>query len=90
MAYENDDRASRLSSQIGALKQVSLDISTELEYQKTLMHDMEDDFGKTGGILGSTMRRLRIMAKTQTGSWMWLLMLFVGAVILYIYFFRFR
>ncbi|KAL2919195.1 protein transport protein bet1 [Polyrhizophydium stewartii] len=82
----NDDRAVRLSSQIGALKEVSLSISAELDYQRNMMSEMRDDMDKTGGILGRTMQRFRIMAQTQTGSWMWILVLFVLAVILYVVF----
>ncbi|KAH9244025.1 hypothetical protein BASA81_017945 [Batrachochytrium salamandrivorans] len=87
---ENDTHASALSAKIGALKQVSLDISDELAYQQNLMDDMHGDFEKTGGILGQTMRRLKIMARSQSGGWMWMMMLFVLLVILYIYWFRLK
>ncbi|EGF82882.1 hypothetical protein BATDEDRAFT_86386 [Batrachochytrium dendrobatidis JAM81] len=87
---ENDGRATALAKQIGALKQVSLDISDELIYQQNLMDDMHNDFEKTGGILGQTMRRLKIMARSQTGGWMWMMMLFVFGVIFYIYWFRLK
>lgn len=95
MPYEpyeehNDQHATHLASQIGILKDVSIAISTELDYQRTMMDGMEDDFGKTGGILSKTMRRLRIMAQKQSGSWVWIMMLFILTVILYVYFYRIK
>lgn len=55
-----------------------------------MLLEMEHGFDRAGNILSATMKRLGIMAKSQNGRWMWYLILFVLAVFLYIYAFRFK
>ncbi|KND02772.1 uncharacterized protein SPPG_08963 [Spizellomyces punctatus DAOM BR117] len=86
----NDDHVDLLGNKITELKQISLQIGEEVTYQLGALRDMENDFEKSGGLLGATMRRLKIMARTQNGRWMWYLIFFVLAVFLYIYLFRYK
>ena len=69
---------------------ISVDIGDEVQYQNKLLTDMESDFGKAGDLLSYAMRRFKIMAKTQTGGWMWIILGFMMIVFFYIYFFRMR
>ncbi|KAI9093075.1 hypothetical protein DFS34DRAFT_652663 [Phlyctochytrium arcticum] len=87
---QNDDHVGMLGGRISELKQISLQIGDEVKYQMNYLKEMENDFEKTGGILGKTMKRLRILSQTENGRWMWYLILFVFVVIGYIYFFRFK
>ncbi|KAI8906432.1 hypothetical protein EDD86DRAFT_210709 [Gorgonomyces haynaldii] len=87
---ENDDKAGYLSSRVQMLKEISLEIGTELEYQNRLLNDMDDQATSAMDVLGNTMKRLMVMARTQTSSWMWLLLLFIIGVVAWIYLFRYR
>jgi blocked-early-in-transport protein 1 len=45
------------------LKSLSLDIGDEMKYQDRLLLEMDDDFEKTGGLLGNIMNRMLRIGK---------------------------
>ncbi|KAJ3174549.1 hypothetical protein HK101_010950 [Irineochytrium annulatum] len=77
LEQQNDDEVDVLSQKMSILKEVSLQIGDEVNYQNKLLGEMEDDFHKTGGMLGVAMKRFNTMSKSQTGRWMCYLILFV-------------
>jgi hypothetical protein len=79
-----------LHSRVNQLKQISIDIDTELQFQKKLLNEMDDNFDSVGAILKNAMGKLRHLIRTQSGAWMWILTLFVLGVVGYIYFFRYK
>lgn len=95
MARRNDRRYSHdygephLSSRINALREVSLEIGTELSAQERRMREMEEDMADKQSLLAGTIRKFGKMAAQQTGLVWWVLTLFVVCVFLYIYLFRF-
>ncbi|TPX47145.1 hypothetical protein SeLEV6574_g02816 [Synchytrium endobioticum] len=86
----NDSQVDMLAQKMTLLKEISVKIGDEVTYQSSMLNDVESDFHKTRGLLGSTMGRLRKFAKTQNGRWMWYLILFCLLVFLWLYFFRYR
>ncbi|KAI8998407.1 hypothetical protein BC832DRAFT_233875 [Gaertneriomyces semiglobifer] len=90
LEQENDSHVNLLGNKVSELKQISLAIGEEVQYQNRMMNAMENEFDKAGSLLGNTMKRLQILTRTQNGRWMWYLILFVLCVVAYIYFFRFR
>ncbi|KAI8840870.1 hypothetical protein BC829DRAFT_402969 [Chytridium lagenaria] len=90
LEQENLNHVDVLSQKMSLLKEVSLQIGEEVVSQNKLLGDMEDDFHKTGGLLGSAMKRFTRMAKSQNGRWMWYLILFIVAVFFYVVFFMRR
>ncbi|KAI9339343.1 hypothetical protein BDR26DRAFT_862269 [Obelidium mucronatum] len=86
---QNDDHVDQLSAKMSVLKEISLQIGDEVNYQNKMLNDMEGDFDKTGDILGNTIKRLGQIAKSPNGFWMCWLMAFVVLVLFYIIFSRF-
>ncbi|KAI9350506.1 hypothetical protein DFJ73DRAFT_625247, partial [Zopfochytrium polystomum] len=87
---QNDDHVEMLSKKMGVLKEISLQIGDEVSYQEKMLRGMEDDFSKTGDLVGNAMRRLTAMTRTQSGRWMCMLILFVLATVFYLVFIRRR
>ncbi len=81
-----DDYHGDLHSRVNQLKHISLDIETELLYQKQLLNDMDSEFDQGLGLLGNTMAKVKHLIRTQTGSWMWIMLLFIVCVMGYLYF----
>ncbi|KAI8897026.1 hypothetical protein BC833DRAFT_621610 [Globomyces pollinis-pini] len=87
--YQHDDQADSLSHRISSLKQISIDIDSEIQYQKSLMNEMEDDFDGVGGLLKGAMGKLKNLIRSENGSWVWIILVFILCTIGYIYLARF-
>ncbi|KAJ1543827.1 protein transport protein bet1 [Cladochytrium tenue] len=90
LEQQNDDHVDMLSEKMRTLREISVQIGDEVSYQERMLNGMEDDFSKTGDILGTAMRRLNVMARTQSGRWVCALILFVIVTIFYLVFIRRR
>ncbi len=64
---------------------ISLDIHEEVNLQSQLLHDMEMDMDKSDNLLNKTIKKLQIMMKQQSSSWMWVIILFLILTIIYLY-----
>jgi hypothetical protein len=74
-----------LHLKVSQLKDISLSISDELDYQKKLMGEMDSEMSTASLILTNTVKKFKQMAQQVQGSWMLILMLFGIAVIGYAY-----
>lgn len=81
-----DDYQSDLHSRVNQLKHISLDIETELTYQRQLLTEMDGQFDDSQGLLAASMAKVKHLIRTQTGSWMWIMLLFIVCVMSYLYF----
>lgn len=76
---QNDQMEDLLQSKVGSLKDIAIKIGDEAKYQNKLLRDMENDFDKTGGFLGSTMDKLKDIASKGYGKmWCYLFMWIMG------------
>ena len=80
-----DNYQGDLHSRVNQLKHISLDIETELQYQKRLLLEMDGQFGDSQNLLTASMNKVKHLIRTQTGSWMWIMLLFIVFVIGFLY-----
>ncbi|XP_063042021.1 BET1 homolog [Engraulis encrasicolus] len=84
---ENEHLQEGLRAKVNALKHLSIDIGTEVKYQNKMLTDMDSDFDSTGGLLGSTMGRLKLLSRgSQTKLFCYLLLfaLFVFTILYWV------
>jgi hypothetical protein len=75
-----------LSSQIGELRQISVDIGTELEYQNQLMRDVDEGIFGTGLTMDKLRNGVGVLIQKVRGDWsIWAIMIFILLTILYLY-----
>jgi hypothetical protein len=65
---ENDRLTSELEMKVAALKGATQSIHDEVSEQNRILSGMGSDFDKTGGLMGSTLKRLDSMIKIAGGS----------------------
>ena len=80
MENENDALINGLSSKVTQLKELSIAIGGDVRDQNNMLNDLNDGFDKTGGLLGSTMKRLNGLAKSGGDCTMTYLAVFVFCV----------
>ncbi|XP_041104830.1 BET1 homolog isoform X2 [Polyodon spathula] len=71
----------------GLKEKLSIDIGTEVKYQNKMLVDMDTDFDSTGGLLGATMGRLKLLSRgsqTKLFCYVLLFVLFVFFVLYWI------
>ena len=83
---ENDQLLNNLSGKVAALKSLTIDIGNEVKEQNKYLNGMDDDFNFGEGLLGSTMKRLQVMAAKSNKRFTLYLVLFSFAVFLLIYY----
>ncbi|RKP00796.1 hypothetical protein CXG81DRAFT_12808 [Caulochytrium protostelioides] len=88
MERQNDDQVDMLTSKMGLLKEISLQIGEEVNAQNRYLQDLSNDFTTSGSLLNTTMGKLTKMAKNQSSRWMCYLVLFVIAVFSWLFLFR--
>ncbi|KAL8291658.1 hypothetical protein RQP46_001916 [Phenoliferia psychrophenolica] len=78
---QNNDHLEGLSAKVRMLKQITVNIGTEISDSTKMLSGMNDTFDTTGGFLGGTVRKMNKMAKRQGGQfcyWMFFLLLCSG------------
>ncbi|KAG8443134.1 hypothetical protein GDO86_011808 [Hymenochirus boettgeri] len=63
--YRRGERAAdeSLRQKATALKSLSIDIGNEVKYHNKILGEWDSDFDSTGGLLGATMGRLKILSR---------------------------
>ncbi|CAB16884.1 Protein transport protein bet1 [Schizosaccharomyces pombe] len=80
---ENDERISKLTGKVKSLKELTMNIGTEITSSTKLMESMNDSFDSTKSLLSGTMTRLKNVSKNGGISiWMWLAFFCLVALIL--------
>ena len=82
MESENDALVNGLASKVSELKQLSIAIGSDVREQNNMLNDLDSSFDKTGGLLGSTMKRLGLVSKSGGNCTMTYLAVFVFVVFL--------
>ena len=82
---ENDQMTEELKDKIHALKSLSIDIGNEVKYQERLIHDIDDDFEKSGGFMRHTMNRVLRLSKGRHNYYICYLLLFTVVVFFVLY-----
>ncbi|KAG0227991.1 hypothetical protein BGW42_002493 [Actinomortierella wolfii] len=67
---QNDEELSGLHSKVAMLKKITMDIGAEVRDSTKYLSELDQDFGRTGGLLNTTYTRLKVMASTQNGRYM--------------------
>eukprot|EP00937_MAST-01D_sp_MAST-1D-sp2_P004919 g4919.t1 len=83
---ENDAQISALHGQIGQLKELTLNINSEVNEQNKFLNNMGKEFDDTEGLLSGTMGKLKNMVAAGGSSHMCTLIAFVVFVFLALYF----
>ncbi|XP_019363979.1 PREDICTED: BET1 homolog [Gavialis gangeticus] len=81
---ENEKLTESLRTKVTAIKSLSIEIGTEVKHQNKMLTEMDSDFDSTGGFLGATMGRLKMLSRgsqTKLLCYMMLFSLFVFFVI---------
>ncbi|XP_055076625.1 BET1 homolog [Paramisgurnus dabryanus] len=84
---ENEHLQEGLKAKVHALKHLSIDIGNEVKYQNKVLGEMDSDFDSTGGLLGSTIGRLKFLSRgsqTKVYCYMLLFALFVFVVLYWV------
>ncbi|XP_061111613.1 BET1 homolog [Conger conger] len=84
---ENEHLQEGLRAKVSALKHLSIDIGTEVKDQNKVLQDMDTDFESSGGLLGATMGRLKLLARgsqTRIFCYVFLFALFVFFVLYWV------
>ncbi|XP_072532205.1 BET1 homolog [Salminus brasiliensis] len=84
---ENEHLQEDLRAKVNALKHLSIDIGNEVKYQNKMLGEMDTDFDSTGGLLGATMGRLKLLSRgsqTKIYCYMLLFALFVFIVLYWV------
>eukprot|EP00518_Triparma_eleuthera_P007249 CAMPEP_0182487026 /NCGR_PEP_ID=MMETSP1319-20130603/47694_1 /TAXON_ID=172717 /ORGANISM="Bolidomonas pacifica, Strain RCC208" /LENGTH=114 /DNA_ID=CAMNT_0024689135 /DNA_START=512 /DNA_END=856 /DNA_ORIENTATION=- len=82
---QNNDRISSLSSQVSQLKNLTLNINSEVSAQNALLNGMDDDFSGLGGLLGTSVNRIKHMMDRTGGRHMWYMAGFIVLVMTFLY-----
>lgn len=83
---QNDELISQLHGKAGALKSIAQEMSSEVAEHNRLLAGMDTDMQGASNLLGETMGKLQDMVATAGGGHMCMLIAFVVAVFLVLYF----
>lgn len=83
---ENDQLLNNLQGKVAALKSLTIDIGNEVKDQNKYLNGMDNDFDFGEGLLGTTMKRLQVMASKSNKRFTLYLVLFSFGVFLLIYY----
>ncbi|KAI9237702.1 hypothetical protein MVEG_11670 [Podila verticillata NRRL 6337] len=87
---QNEEELSGLHSKVAMLKKITMDIGQEVRESTLFLGEIDQDFGRTGGLLNSTFTRLKVMASTQNGRYMCYMVSFCVFIFFFAYFFIYR
>ena len=82
---QNNRYISALSDKVSQLKGLSLGIGAEVREQNRFLDGMGGDFGRTDGLLGGTLKKLGVLARTGGGRHICHLALFVVAIFFFVW-----
>ena len=82
MESENDALINGLGAKVSQLKELTIAIGGDVREQNNMLNDLNSSFDNTGGLLGSTMKRLGVLAKSGGDCTMTYLAIFVFCVVL--------
>ncbi|XP_026478094.1 BET1 homolog [Ctenocephalides felis] len=85
MEEENERMTGELKDKIGILKSLSIDIGNEVKYQDKFLKGFDDDMDNTGGFLGNTMRKVKMLGKGGHNYYMVYMFLFAMFVFFVLY-----
>ena len=83
---ENDQLLSNLQGKVAALKSITIDIGNEVKDQNKYLNGVDNDFDFGEGLMGTTMKRLQVMAAKSNKRFTLYLVLFSFGVFLLIYY----
>ncbi|XP_038821875.1 BET1 homolog isoform X1 [Salvelinus namaycush] len=84
---ENEHLQEGLRAKVSALKHLSIDIGTEVKYQKNMLDDMDSDFDSTGGLLGATIGRVKQLSRGSQTKLLCYMLFFCFLVFTILYWF---
>ncbi|KAF9319069.1 protein transport protein bet1 [Podila horticola] len=87
---QNEEELSGLHSKVAMLKKITMDIGIEVRESTMYLGELDQDFGRAGGLLNSTYTRLKVMASTQNGRYMCYMVSFCVFIFFFAYFFIYR
>ncbi|KAM0750024.1 hypothetical protein T439DRAFT_326895 [Meredithblackwellia eburnea MCA 4105] len=75
---QNENQLEGLRDKVKLLKQITVNIGTEITDSTKMLAGMNDSFDTTGGLLQGTVRRMNKMAKRQGGQFCyWVIFLLI-------------
>ncbi|MFH4975326.1 hypothetical protein AB6A40_002035 [Gnathostoma spinigerum] len=86
MERQNDSLVNQLSGKVATLKKITIAIGDDVREQNRLLNEMDSDFDASRGLLGTTMRKLGVVAKAGGKNMLCYLILFSLFVFLIIYY----
>ncbi|KAH9468664.1 hypothetical protein MJO29_005109 [Puccinia striiformis f. sp. tritici] len=75
---QNDDAILGLSAKVRLLKEITVNIGTEVKESNNILATLNDKFSEATGVLSGTFKKMDRMAKKQYGRWWyWFLFLII-------------
>ena len=84
---QNSAAENELKDKVGLLKSLAIDIGTEVKEHNKLLNDADDAFDSVGGLLGTTIGKVRHLAKSGYRYYILYLFLFSIFVFLVLWFY---
>ncbi|KAK8794666.1 hypothetical protein WA158_001647 [Blastocystis sp. Blastoise] len=85
LEQENEERLGDLHSKMSSLRELAIDINTEVKTQNKYLDEMNQDMNKTQGLLGNTIGKIGELMKSGDGNYMCLLIVFIVIVFLVVW-----
>eukprot|EP00922_Rhytidocystis_sp_ex-Travisia-forbesii_P012880 GHVS01019347.1.p1 GENE.GHVS01019347.1~~GHVS01019347.1.p1 ORF type:complete len:192 (-),score=36.32 GHVS01019347.1:91-666(-) len=90
MESENDRHMEDLEAKVQDLKSVSLALRGEVQESNSILSSMGEHFDSARGLLGGTLKKLQTMISSKSGRHLWYMVLFVVALVFFMYIFYSR
>lgn len=84
---ENDEKLELLKNKLSSLKHITINIGKEVEQHNRLLDDFQNVMGQSDNLLKSSMKRLVSLAKMNSGSFLFLFIIFAIFMIFFVYLF---
>ncbi|XP_041665419.1 BET1 homolog [Cheilinus undulatus] len=84
---ENEHLQEGLRAKVSALKSVVVQIRTEIRHQNKMLNEMDSDLDSTGGLLGSTIGRVKRLSRGSQTKLLCYMLLFCFFVFFVLYWF---
>eukprot|EP00922_Rhytidocystis_sp_ex-Travisia-forbesii_P011053 GHVS01016198.1.p1 GENE.GHVS01016198.1~~GHVS01016198.1.p1 ORF type:complete len:185 (+),score=40.69 GHVS01016198.1:118-672(+) len=90
METENDRHMEDLEAKVQDLKSVSLALRGEVQESNSILSSMGEHFDSARGLLGGTIKKLQTIISSKSGRHIWYMVLFVVALVFFMYIFYSR